>query len=306
MNVNKIVEAVQSPAIVEKAASAIQPAVLSAFEKTGKPGKTVKNFLHGTWLGHPLHPILTDIPIGAYTVTTVLDMVELCGDDSVKNGADASLAVGLAGAMGSAVTGITDWTGTSGQNRRIGMVHAALNVGATLLNVASLTLRRKRSTRNIGIGLSFASYAVTAFSAYLGGHLVYGQQMGVDHTAGLGVYPLNFTNVYRDEDLKEGEMVCAKAGEIPVLLVRKNRKIYALVNTCSHLGGPLNEGELLNNCVKCPWHGSVFSLETGDVIEGPATEAQPKFDTRVRNGMIQVRLSEKEAVKRIDAMNQSS
>lgn len=307
MNVNKIIEIAESPEWVENASEAIQPAVIKAFESSGKAGEAVKNFLHGTWLGHPLHPILTDIPIGAYSTTAVLDVIELCGNEKYKDGADASLAVGLAGAAGAALSGITDWTGTNGQNRRIGMMHATLNVGATLLNTISFFLRKKSSSRNVALGFSFAAYGITTLAAYLGGHLVYGQQMGVDHTAGLGAYPLKFTDIYKDEELKEGEMVCVKTGDIPVLLVRQNGKVFALVNTCSHLGGPLNEGELLNDsCVKCPWHGSVFSLENGEVVDGPATEAQPKFETRVRMGMIQVRLAPSEYVKRMETKDQSS
>jgi nitrite reductase/ring-hydroxylating ferredoxin subunit len=166
-------------------------------------------------------------------------------------------------------------------------------------------MRKKRSGRKVAIGLSFAAYGITTMAAYLGGHLVYGQQMGVDHTAGNGVYPLKFINVCADKDLKEGKMVCAKAGEMPVLLARQLGKIYAVANTCSHLGGPLSEGELLENAsVKCPWHGSVFSLEDGHVVGGPATEHQPKFTTRIRKGMIQVKLAEQEVIKRMDTEDQ--
>lgn len=306
MNVNKIIGAVQSPQWVEDAAATIQPAVINAFESTGKAGEITKNFLHGTWLGHPLHPILTDIPIGAYTVTAAMDVMELCGNEELRSGADTSLTIGLVGAAGAAITGITDWTGTTGQNRRVGLVHATLNVGATVLNTISLLLRKNKSSRKLGIGLSLAAYGVTTLAAYLGGHLVYGEQMGVDHTSGLGLYPLEFTDTIPDDELKEGKMVCVKAGDIPVLLVRRNGEIFAITNVCSHMGGPLNEGELLDdNCVKCPWHGSVFSIENGEVVDGPATQNQPTFDVRVHNGIIQVKLSDKEIVKRLDTKDQS-
>lgn len=306
MNVNKIIDAAQSPDWVENAAAAIQPAVINAFESAGKAGATAKNLLHGTWLGHPLHPILTDIPLGAYTVTAVMDVMELCGKEDLKRGADASLAIGLGGAAGAALTGITDWTATSGQNRRVGMMHATLNIGATILNTLSFVLRKKKTNRKLAIGASFAAYGITALSAYLGGHLVYGAQIGVDHTAGPDPYPLEFTDVYQEGELAEGQMVCATAGEIPVLLVRKNQEIFAIANTCSHMGGPLNEGELLDgDCVKCPWHGSVFSLKNGQVADGPATQSQPVFDVRIRNGMIQVKLSEKETIKWKDSIGQA-
>lgn len=305
MDVNKVIGVAAQPAWIEQTAAAVQPAVLNAFEKGGKAGQKVKNFLHGTWLGHPLHPILTDIPIGAYTITTAFDALELCGVKKLKKGADTSLAIGLAGAAGAAVTGMTDWTGTSGQNRRIGMMHALLNVGATLLNTASLILRKKKANRRLAIGLSLAAYGITTLSAYLGGHLVYEQQMGVDHTAGLGLYPLEFTPVFDEAQLTEGKMVCVKAGDIPVLLTRLKGTVYAIVNVCSHMGGPLNEGEIVNeNCVKCPWHGSVFSLTDGSVVDGPATQSQPRFETRVQNGKVQIRLAQDETIKRKDTEDQ--
>lgn len=305
MDVNKIIGLAQGPEWVEQTAAAVQPAVIKAFEKSGKPGQAVKNFLHGTWLGHPLHPILTDVPIGAYTVTAAFDALELCGAKQLKAGADASLAIGLVGAAGAAVTGMADWTGTSGQNRRLGMMHAVLNVSATLLNVASLALRKKKSTRGAAIGFSLAAYGITTLAAYLGGHLVYEQQMGVDHTSGLGIYPLAFTDACEEAELQDGGMKKVTVGDIPVLLARSEGQVYAIVNTCSHLGGPLDEGELLPGArVKCPWHGSVFSLKDGSVVDGPATQSQPKFETRVQNGKVQIRLSQNETIKRKDTEDQ--
>lgn len=305
MDINKIIDFAESPAWLESTAETIQPAVLNAFESAGKPGEKLKNFLHGTWLGHPLHPILTDIPVGAYSVTAALDMLELCGQKNLQDGADTSLAIGLAGAAGAAVTGTADWTGTSGQNRRIGLMHAFLNISATLLNVSSLVLRKNKSHRKLAMGLSFAALGITSVSAYLGGHLVYGQQMGVDHTAGGGPYPLKFTDVYDADKLEDGKMVCAKVGDIDVLLAKQSGRLYAITHTCSHLGGPLSEGELLNDaCVQCPWHGSVFSLENGRVKNGPATQHQPVFETRIRKGKIQVRLAKSETIKIRDTINQ--
>ena len=307
MNVDKIINWSESPEWVEEFAATIQPAVLNAFESAGAAGKAFKNFLHGKWLGHPLHPLLTDIPLGAYTTTAVMDLMELCGHEDLRAGADTAMAIGLAGAAGAAVSGTADWTGTSGQNRRIGLMHATLNMGAALLNTASLLLQKKKYNRKLAIGFSFAAYGVTILAAYLGGHLVYGQQMGVDHTAGAGTYPLKFTDAYPDKDLEEGHMVCARVGDISVLLAKQSGHLYAIAHTCSHLGGPLSEGELLvNACVKCPWHGSVFSLESGNVVDGPATEHQPKFETRVYKGNIQVRLAKTETIKRKDTEDQTT
>lgn len=273
------------------AGDAIQPAVIRAFEAGGDAGREIKDFLHGTWLGHPLHPVITDIPIGAWTTAAVLDGLELLGEEKYAPGADAAVTVGLAGAVGAAVTGLTDWSGTHGEGRKLGLMHAMLNVGATALYITSLFLRRRKETRCTAIGLSMLGYGVVSASAYLGGHLVYGKQIGVDHTATAAEYPQEFTPVLPEKELAENTMRRVEAGEVPVLLARKNGEIFAIAHTCSHLGGPLSEGKLLNDgSVQCPWHGSVFSLKDGSVQSGPATEPQPSFDVRVSAGQIEVRL----------------
>lgn len=276
---------------LEKAGDAIQPVVTKTFQAGGKTGKAVKNFLHGSWLGHPVHPMITDVPLGAWTTAAVLDTLEICGSKKYKPGADASVAVGLAGAAGAAVTGITDWSGTTSIERKTGLLHGMLNVGATALYITSLFLRKKKKTRVAGITLSMIGYGIATASAYLGGTLVYNKQVGVNHTAIPEGYPKKFIPVLENDKLKENELRCVRAEQVDVLLVRKDGKIHAIANTCSHLGGPLSEGELTDECcIKCPWHQSVFSLEDGHVVEGPASQPQPFFAVRVRKGQIEVKL----------------
>lgn len=287
----KVIDFITQQDWLETTGDAVQPAIIKAFEAGGETGKDIKNFLHGTWLGHPLHPVITDVPIGAWTTAAVLDGLELCGEKKYSTGADAAIAVGLVGAVGAAVTGLTDWTGTTKERRKIGLMHGLLNVGATALYITSFCMRKSKGSRGTAIGLSMLGYGVAAAAAYLGGHLVFSEQTGVDHTATAAEYPKDFIAVMAEKDLPDNSMKCVQAGEIPVLLAKQSGKIYALANTCSHLGGPLNEGELLDDCsVKCPWHGSVFSLKDGHVLKGPATESEPKFDVRVNKGQIEVRL----------------
>ncbi|MCO5948602.1 Rieske 2Fe-2S domain-containing protein [Mucilaginibacter flavidus] len=290
MNQKIAIDFIEKQDWLGEAGDAIQPVVIKAFEAGGETGQKIKNFLHGTWLGHPLHPVITDVPIGAWTVAAVLDGLELAGKNKYKAGADAAIALGLAGAVGSAVTGLTDWTGTTKKKRKIGLLHGILNLSATALYATSLVLRNCKGSRNRAITLAMLGYGVTGIAAYLGGHLVYSEQLGVDHTATSEEYPMEFVVVLPENELIENKMRCVKAGAIPVLLVRENGNIFAIANTCSHLGGPLSEGELLDDCrVKCPWHGSVFSMQDGSVVDGPATESQPKFDVRINNGQIEVR-----------------
>jgi uncharacterized membrane protein len=206
---------------LERVARAAQPAVNRAFKAGGRTGRKVKNFLRGAWFGHPLHPALTDVPLGAWTVAFVFDlMAGKNGRKDYARASDAAVTIGLAGAAGAAVTGLTDWSATGGRARRIGMMHGLLNVGATALYGASLWLRR-RGDRRAGRNLAYLGYAVSLSSAYLGGYLVFNEQIGVDHAAALEM-PREFAPVMSDRSLPEGEMprVEADGGRAP--LARRN------------------------------------------------------------------------------------
>ena len=77
---------------------------------------------------------------------------------------------------------------------------------------------------------------------------------------------------------------------LPIVLLKRGEQILALSGTCSHWGGPLAEGELVDGvCVECPWHGSQFDLRDGSVRRGPATAPAPVFETRLREGRVEVR-----------------
>jgi nitrite reductase/ring-hydroxylating ferredoxin subunit len=204
-------------------------------------------------------------------------------------GADAAVAIGLAGAVGAAVTGVTDWSATDGEARRLGMAHGLMNVGVAALYGASL-LCRQRGDRSTGRQLAALGYAVGMVSAYLGGHLVFAKRIGVDHADVEGA-PDQFTRVLRADELAENQPRRVEVDGVPVLLVRQGERIFALAETCSHLGGPLSEGEIEGCSVRCPWHGSRFALDDGRVLDGPATNPQPRFDARVRDGHIEIRLA---------------
>jgi len=286
------INTITEPAWLDKIGDAVQPAILNSFQAGGKTGQDIKDFLHGVWLGHPLHPAITDVPVGAWTAAAVLDALELLGKNTYAKGADAAVGIGLLGAVGAAVSGLTDWTATSQRTRKLGLVHALLNVGATALYSTSYFLRRQKHTRKTAIGLAMLGYGLVSFSAYLGGHLVYNEQVGVDHNLQFVDYPKDFVAVLPENELPDNTLRCVKAGEVPVLLAKKNGVLYAIAHTCSHMGGPLSEGELMDDaCVRCPWHGSVFSLKDGSVVDGPATVPQPNFDVRVTDGQIEVKLA---------------
>ena len=258
---------------------------------TFRGGRQAKNFLHGTWIGHPLHVIITDIPIGAWTTAIVFDALDSMNSrPQYRLAADTAVALGLIGAAGAAATGLTDWQDIDPPARRIGLVHGLLNVISVGLFGGSLVARRKGS-RTSGRGLAALGYAVSVAAARLGGNLVYGQKIGVDHTAPEKL-PESFTAVLSESDLEDGKPVRADHNGTPILLVRRGSQIFALAETCSHLGGPLSEGKLDGDVIQCPWHGSRFSIRDGRVIDGPAVHPQPCLEGRIRNGQVEVRKSD--------------
>jgi nitrite reductase/ring-hydroxylating ferredoxin subunit/uncharacterized membrane protein len=291
MGSETVAKAIDAQEWLEPLGSGIQKAVHETFEAGGEAGREIKNLLHGTWLGHPLHPILTDIPVGAWTAALALDALEnVTGRKELRAGADAAVGLGLLGAVGSAITGMTDFSDIDGRAKKIGTVHAVLNIIATGLYTGSYFMRKNRRRRNAGVGLSMLGYLVASASSYLGGHLVFAEQIGVDHTAGPEAgKPEQFVAVLTDADLPEKKLTRVMAGDVPVLLVRIDGKIHAIRETCSHLGGPLSEGTLEGGVVQCPWHGSQFDLEDGSVVNGPSCYRQPRFEVRVRGGNIEVR-----------------
>ncbi|MBA2287840.1 MAG: Rieske 2Fe-2S domain-containing protein [Ktedonobacteraceae bacterium] len=288
--IRKVVgEMISSQSWLDKLADPVQNWVRAIY---GPPGQslrtTVKNVLNGVWLGHPLHPVITDIPIGSWTATMLLDAMWLVNaDDGVAKAADATLILGLAGAGAAAVAGITDWSDTDGPDRRVGLVHGALNVGVTGLNLASFLCRRS-GMRGTGILLSTAGYLVTMYSSNLGGELSFAKGVGVNHVAWEGGSD-DFVTVMNAEDLPENKLTRVDAAGIPAVLLKQGKNIYAIAATCSHLGGPLDEGEVHDCAVTCPWHGSTFDMTDGSVINGPAVYAQPTFAARVRQGKIELR-----------------
>ena len=266
----------------------LQNLVHKAFAGGGEGGQAVKNFLNGTWLGEPLHVVLTDIPIGAWTAALVFDGMDLISKRrEFAVAADAAIGIGLVGAVGAAITGVTDWQDTDAPARRIGMVHGLLNISATTLFIASLILRKKKS-RTSGRVFAGLGYAVMTVAARLGGKLVYEYRVGVDRTDG-EAFPQGFVAVMSASDLAEAKPTRAEHDGVPILLVRRGERIFALAETCSHFGGPLSEGKLVGDSIVCPWHASRFSLEDGRVLDGPAVHPQPCLQVRVQNGQIEVR-----------------
>jgi len=287
MGAEQIARTIGEQEALDTLGTPLQNAIRSLFQSAGEGGRVAKNFLHGSALGHPLHPALIELPVGAWTLAAIFDAIELAGGRRTDI-AEYAIKAGLVGAVGAAVAGITDWSETDGAAKRIGITHGLMNVTAVALYATSL-LYRDRS-RSKAIALSMTAFGVAMSAAYLGGHLTYGEQIGVDHTATAdqGI-PEDFVPVLAVNELPENKPVKVDASGVNVVLVKQGDAIFALRETCTHLGGPLSEGKLEGDSIRCPWHGSRFCLKDGRVLDGPAVFPERAFDVRVRDGSIEVR-----------------
>jgi nitrite reductase/ring-hydroxylating ferredoxin subunit/uncharacterized membrane protein len=248
----------------------------------------IRNFLNGTWLGEPLHVVLTDVPVGAWTVAMAFDALDLVfSRDEFARACETSIGIGLLGAAGAAVTGMTDWSDVDPPARRLGLIHGLFNLGGFALFATSLFLRKKKS-REIGRVASVLGYAVMSYAAHLGGKLVYEQRVGVDRTDGQA-FPKQFTAVLPETSLMDSKLTRVMYQGTPILLVRRGDRLFAMAETCSHFSGPLSEGKLEGDAVVCPYHFSRFALQDGRVLDGPAVHPQPCLEVRAQNGQIEVR-----------------
>ncbi|MBV9120436.1 MAG: Rieske 2Fe-2S domain-containing protein [Chloroflexi bacterium] len=270
---------------LEQIADKVQEAIGQALQAGGDSAKRAKDVLNGVWFEHPLHPAMTDIPIGAWTCATMLDIAGPA-NNKLADAADLLVGVGCLGAVGAAVTGLADWQDTYGKERRTGLAHAMLNSGALSLFLLSLPLRRK--ARPLGVLVSLAGYGLALTASYLGGDLVFRMGTQVNRTAWLEG-PEEWTRVLPESELGEGTLVKGEAAGLQLLMVRQGDRIYAMSNVCPHAGGPLNEGSLEGISVVCPWHGSQFELVDGAIVHGPASVQPPVFETRVQDGQVEVR-----------------
>jgi nitrite reductase/ring-hydroxylating ferredoxin subunit/uncharacterized membrane protein len=253
--------------------------------RSALPGGPVKDVLSGTFLGHPLHPLLTDLPIGTWTSALMLDWIG--GSDS-RTAARRLVAAGVLASLPTAASGLSEWADTevgSPPARRTGLVHATANVTALGFFTASYLARRRGDG---GRGLALGGLGALVVGGQLGGHLAYAEGVGVNQTA-FDQGPGDWTPTVTEEELSEGRPLCARAGDVDVLLVRDGDGIHALEDRCTHRGGPLHEGEVADGCVTCPWHGSRFRLADGSVERGPASSPQPLYETRVTDGRVEVR-----------------
>ncbi|MEU0837611.1 Rieske (2Fe-2S) protein [Streptomyces sp. NPDC005969] len=253
----------------------------------GVPLGRYRDVLHGLPIGHPLHPALVQVPMGAWLSAAVLDIVP-----GTRRSARILVGVGVLGAAPAALAGWVDWAEQHEDQMRAGLVHAA-SIAAAIGLYAGSWVHRGRGRTALGKALGFAGLCTAGTGAMLGGHLAYRQAAGANKAAAVphlleeGWHPVG-----RVEDFPVGEVVRRELGEVPLLVFRQpGGRIHVLAERCSHLSGPLSDGKIADGCVECPWHGSVFRLSDGANVRGPATAPQPSFQVSVdSNGTVHVQL----------------
>ncbi len=255
--------------------------------------QVVKDALHGTWLGHPLHPVLAQVPVGTWVSAGVLDLLP-----ATRPAAAVLIGTGVAAAVPTALSGAADWSEQEIGVRRLGAVHAVANSVALGLYVGSL-VARARGAGTLGRVLSYTGLGIAGGSAAIGGHMSYAQSSGASHAATAArTLTTDWIDLGPLDDLADGRPTL-RTGEghgapVPLAVVRRGPQVEVFLSACSHLGGPLAEGTVEDvrghECLVCPWHGSAFDLTNGQPRRGPAANPQVKLDVRYEGGRAFARL----------------
>lgn len=238
--------------------------------------RPVQSFLNGTWLGHPVHAVVTDVPVGALTVSIVADLI------SQHVVADVALVVGLLAMVAAAVTGLADYTEVDGTARNRATVHGTIMVLTLVVYAISLAIRAGNPPDRLpAVILAIVGYLLLSLGAAIGGDLVYliGTHVNRHAWRGAGTkwIALDLGGLV---DIPEGGPTKLRAGINDLVVIREGERILALHAQCAHAGGPLPEGTIVGDQIQCPWHGSRFRLTDGHATQGPTMYDQPAYDVR--------------------------
>ncbi len=258
---------------------------------TGSPtGQGIKDFLHGTWLAHPVHAVTTDVAIGAWTTAQVMDLAEAVVGYKHWGSSTMAIGVGLGGALTSAASGLVDWTDTYGDQKRLGLIHAIVNVTAALLYVGSLG-SRIAGNRGMGKTLSALGFSTVLVGGYIGGDLAYRLGTQVDRNAWARDIK-EFTPVMAEAELQPDKPTRVESKGQRIMLVKRGETVFALSDNCAHAGCSLTKGHLEGDTIVCSCHGSTYDLRDGTVLHGPAVYAQPSYEVRINAGQIEIKSME--------------
>jgi nitrite reductase/ring-hydroxylating ferredoxin subunit/uncharacterized membrane protein len=256
------------------------------------PLRPLKNFANGTWLGHPLHPLLTDVPVGAWAAALLLYLAALFfGIKGIGIAIGLVMGLGILAALATIATGFLDWMDVDPTELSVGLIHGLVNITGTLfLSLSwSMLLASHWEATLANFIPALAGYVVVALGAFIGGELVFRLGTMINRNAYRNG-PKDFVPVVEVEDLPENKPQRFDVKGEPVLLVRRGQQVYAIGAVCSHYGAPMEQGTLRDNTIECPWHYSRYTLQDGSVISGPSTAPLPAYDAQIKDGTIWVKV----------------
>ena len=262
----------------------------ASYRVLGRPGKWLQDFVNGSWLGHPAHPVVVDVVVGGATVVFVFDVaVLLFGATDLDTASLIAVAVTALAALSAIVTGLTDFKDTAkGDERNVAILHGLVNIVATIAYLASFAAHAGGAV-DVGRWLSIVGVVILTGGAFVGGHVVFKYGYMVNRNAfAKGQRAKEYTPVLAAADLPEATPTKAMLGSTALVVVRRGDLVHALKGTCSHAGGPLPEGKLEGDTIVCPWHFSAFRLRDGAVIHGPASTRQITYRARISDGQVEV------------------
>lgn len=267
----------------------IAGAIDGFYRVLGSPGKYLQDFLNGSWLGHSLHPVLTDVVVGGSTVAVLLEILGWFGVGDLRTAIVWTLALTWISAVGTIVTGLTDYKDTAtGDERNVAGLHGLVNIVATVAFIVAF-LAYLGPGGALGPALLIGGYLVLSVGAFIGGHVVFKYGYMVNHNAfARGKRAKEFTPVLPAAELAENTPTKATLGATTLVLVRRGDVVHALKETCSHAGGPLSQGMLNGDTIVCPWHFSAFRLSDGAVRHGPASTRQVAYRARINAEQVEV------------------
>ena len=290
---SRVVSAIGRQEWLDRPSYRLEHLLSFAYNGLGSARNTVTNALHGVWLGHPVHPPLASLASGALGTTVALDALSLLPGQPATEVRDTArfasraLGLGILASVGSAVTGVTDWQHTHEEDRRVGLVHGLVNLAATALYAQSWWDRRRGRHRR-GIALTALGYGITVAGSYLGGALVFESGIGIDQS-GERLRTTEWTPVLPASSLNGKPVRVEVDGVGLVVCQTEPGEVSAFGEFCPHLAAPMADGWVDRGRLVCPWHGSWFAAESGEVLRGPAAAPLPCYEARLTNGMVEVR-----------------
>ncbi|MFB3905614.1 MAG: Rieske 2Fe-2S domain-containing protein [Acidobacteriota bacterium] len=282
---------------LDSAAETVSRGIHDAVLQGGEPARKIADALHGKWLGHPLHPALTDFVVGAFAFGSLFN---LAGGELNRKIAQSLIAAGAIAAVPTALAGATDFSTVTRPALNTAAVHGLLNSTALVLYLMSLRNGNEELSTTSRVW-STLGFGVLFVSAWLGGKMTYHYRVGVnkaEHRDG----PEEWTPILSANDLGVRQPKRVEFNGTSILLYKQGQRIYAIGAVCAHEGGPLEEGEFFEKepegiCVECPWHQSVYAVEDGSVVHGPSTYDVTAYEAQVRDGQVEIRLARRPVVE---------